>query len=290
MYQDSNRSKQAKMLRTALKAKGVQVTHAQCLQLTAQLEGHRTLHVAYSKPTKELAIDAAVHAQAQALMFDSLGHYEGRFDELMADLHKLESLDDARAADQLFRSIIRCHRPVVVSDLYGNLNAEELPKAYDRLVEKLRSSLVKSAQRETDGWDQVFSGSISDWEKEEGVLEDGDARPDYDLSIKRNGSQFIVDVTPKGSTQETLAGKPQLSLFVEVNRGVPCVHVSNDLWGDQLLTIFGLSSGLYLQPDSLLHSIRTGAPTPGTDLEKFHEGMKAMTGYVDAFIENNNAS
>ena len=85
----------------------------------------------------------------------------------------------------------------------------------------------------------------------------------YELELKRSGYQLYVDIAPAHGAPEELNGVPQMSLFVEVNEGVPCVHISNALFGDQVLTVFALEDGLYLRPDATDLWIRTGIPTPG---------------------------
>jgi len=294
MYNDQNRSKQAKLLRDQLALKGHDISHAQCLELLAKLEGHRTLHVAQAKPKHAIVMNELAHDQARAVMFESLGRYQDRFAEFLSDIERIELLEDAGEADSLFRSIFRSSNGVKLAEGFGELTSDEIPAAYDKLVDKLRATLLKRAgSTDAQGEESYFEGTIQDWEKFDGELEPGEIRQDYNVSIKRSGVRFYIDITPAGCPATELAGKAQLGVFLEVNQGLPCVHVTNDIWGDQLLTVFGLSSGLYLRPNSDDSRIRMMAPVPGTDLAAHHEWETMTNNFAyahrnNAHIENSN--
>ena len=147
----------------------------------------------------------------------------------------------------------------LVSKLFGSKNLH---------VEQKRRKTSKSAVSPTG---LLFEGRITDWSEHEQALEEGGTSVAESQAwlarVERDGVQFYVDITPPHQTPDELEGKPQLSLFIEVNEGLPCVHLSNDRYGDQVLTVFATEDGLYLRPDSAELSIRTGVPdakgTPG---------------------------
>lgn len=106
----------------------------------------------------------------------------------------------------------------------------------------------------------LFQGPMLDWTVHDN---DGNDIPEhrqarYEVKVQRSQSQFFVDITPEGLTPDDLSGQHQMSLFIEVNEGLPCVHITNDVLGDQVLTVFATNDGLYLRPDSSDLAIRTG--------------------------------
>jgi len=74
-------------------------------------------------------------------------------------------------------------------------------------------------------------------------------RRKYDFIVEEYGSQFRVMVKPEGIDLESFPGQPLLDMLVEVNEGVPCVHLTNDPSDAQLLTVFGTSEGILARPD-----------------------------------------
>jgi hypothetical protein len=74
-------------------------------------------------------------------------------------------------------------------------------------------------------------------------------RRKYDFIVEEYGSQFRVMVKPDGANIESYAGQPVLDMLVEVNEGVPCVHLTNDPSDAMLLTVFGTGEGILARPD-----------------------------------------
>jgi hypothetical protein len=260
MYKNPQLSDTAKRLRTELNNFGCTVTHAQALEIAARLEGARTLHVAQAKKNAGVKIASVAKAQAQAVMFESLGAYVGRVDTLMAELDTLPHLT-ARDADELYRRIFRRENPVVLRSS-EDVRADDIPVEFAKLVQRLQDVLVAQAQApQPQESDPLYEGPMLDWR----VLEDDDApaycrEQAYRVVVKRSGHQFYVDIAPPHESPEDLDGKPQLSLFIEVNNGLPCVHMGNHLFNDQVLTVFSTQDGLYLRPDANDLFIRTGVP------------------------------
>ncbi len=270
MYKNPQASDQAKRLRGALTEFGASVTHAQALEVLARIDGVRTLHVAQAKNNSGVRIADVSRQQAEVLMFDSLGKFQGRLPTLLAELRTLVHLD-ARETDELYRSIFREEHPVVVSDSYGHISAEELPDAFERLVKKLQTVLVAQAQapeRQNDS--PLYEGPVLDWRV---VEDDGDVPQHcrdaaYRIKVERVGHQFYVSLTAANSRPEDLEGQPQLGLIIEVNEGLPCVHVNNDVYGDNVVAIFSTADGLYLRPGDQDSFVCTGVPGP--ELPQLH--------------------
>lgn len=76
-----------------------------------------------------------------------------------------------------------------------------------------------------------------------------DQRRKYDFIVEEYGSQFRVMVKPNGADVDTYAGQPVLDMLIEVNEGVPCVHLTNDPSDAMLLTVFGTGEGILARPD-----------------------------------------
>lgn len=263
MYKNPQLSDTARQLNASLQQFGIELPHAKCLEVLARMDGARTLHVAQARNNAGVRIADVAQAQAEAVMFESLGRYEGRLDSLLAELRSLRLMDDAREVDQLFGSIFRSGDGPVLSAGYGQLTAEEIPDAFDSLVERLKAVLVAKAKApEVQEPSPLFEGPMLDWNLEQDPQDESLAekirQARYRVKVQRDGSQLYVDIAPAHQVPDELEGRAQLSLFIEVNQGLPCVHLSNDLYGDQVLTIFGAAEGLYLRPNDSQLSIRTG--------------------------------
>ena len=204
MYKSPELSQMAKVLKSELALKGLLLSHSQSMELTAKMQGSRTLHVEQARP--------------------------------------------------------------------GSLAPEREPKDL------------------THDEDVLYCGAIQDWARDEGVdnLTALQQRT-FKAEVKKSGSQFFVEISLPHERLDEIDGTDQLSLFIEINQGLPCVHISNDLFGDQVLTVFASKDGLYLRPDSLDLSIQTGSPR-GEGLqaiERIEQGDNALsrTTWNNAFIE-----
>lgn len=90
----------------------------------------------------------------------------------------------------------------------------------------------------------ILNRAIRRWDIEEGTVDPLPNEPVYDLTIKGEGSQIYIDILPAGlPTPEENESMPQLSLFIEINGGLPCVHIHGDVYGDMIQTIYGTSDG-----------------------------------------------
>ena len=267
MYKNPQTSDQARRLREELSKFDIGLSHAKALEVVARLEGARTLHVAQAKNNAGVRIAAVARRQAQSVMFTSLGRFENNFEGLLAELQAITLLaesDDAAGLDRAYRTLFRSEgAPELRSG--SDLRAEDMLAEFDKLVGELAAVLVEQARAPAESPDEglFYQGPMFDWQ----VLESGlDSVPEalrqrYEMTLKqaKSGSQFYLDIAPQHKEIEELDGRPQLGVIVEVNQGVPCVHLTNSIYGDQVLSVFATEDGLYLRPETQQY-IRTGMP------------------------------
>jgi len=74
-------------------------------------------------------------------------------------------------------------------------------------------------------------------------------RREYDFIVEKFGSQYRVMLKPEGVTVDNYPGQPILDMLVEVNEGVPCIHLTNDPSDAMLLTVFGTGEGIVSRLD-----------------------------------------
>lgn len=263
MYKDPQLSDQARRLRDELGRFGSSLSHAQALEVVAKMEGARTLHVAQARKNAGVRIADVARAQAQATMFETLGRFEGKLDTLLEQLRLFSVLDDAREVDELFGSIFRSGNGPVLASGFTSLRADDIPEEFDKLVQRLSGVLTAAAKAPAQQEPSpLYEGPMLDWALAGGEddLTEAQRKARYEVKLQRSGHQFFVDIAPPHKEPDETEGKPQMSLYVEVNHGVPCVHISNDLYGDQVLTVFATEDGLYLRPDAGDLWVRTGVP------------------------------
>lgn len=276
MYKNPELSAQSKNLRAALKDVGFEVSHAQALELMARAQGNRTLHVAQAKKARQgLNIADLALSQAASLMFETLGRYKNNVHGLLESIRAGFALEDAegsRAVEAAMCDIFEQEDSPRVSELFDRLRVDELPSEFEQLVQRLQAVLVSAAgapEPVASTEQLLYEGPMLDWRVQEGFdLAELPAsqRTLYDVRVNRSGHQLYVDIAVPHQTPEDLEGTDQLSLFIEVNDGKPCVHLTNDRYGDQALTIFSVRDGLYLRPDAANLAIRTGACREGSAL------------------------
>jgi len=86
----------------------------------------------------------------------------------------------------------------------------------------------------------------------------------YRMEMFDHGNQFRAVIAPRHRTPEEFDAKKLncLDLSFEVNEGVPCVHITNDTYGDMVLSIFGTNEGLLVRRQSDTLRFETGANHP----------------------------
>lgn len=122
--------------------------------------------------------------------------------------------------------------------------------------------------------DILFEGSIKDWNFEE-AKEAGFRNPlqkrSFNAKVERHGSQLFVDIAMAHKKPEDIDNTDQLSLFIEIHEGRPRVLLSNQLYGDQVLGVYGLAGGLLLEPMTSNEYIRSGIPQESSILALYEE-------------------
>ena len=69
---------------------------------------------------------------------------------------------------------------------------------------------------------------------------EGEPQYTLDVQLDRTSGQLMVTVAPAGaSTPVQTENQPQVLVTVEINNGLPCVHVFGDLYGDCAMSLFG---------------------------------------------------
>jgi len=100
----------------------------------------------------------------------------------------------------------------------------------------------------------VLRRPMVDWELEENPdasLSEipGWRRGEFELVLEDFGPQFRMSIRPLGTNTETAYGSAIIDVQVEINDGVPCVHLTNDPMGEMLLTVFGTGEGLVVRQE-----------------------------------------
>jgi hypothetical protein len=267
MYKNPQTSDQARRLREALAQFGVELPHAKALEVVSRMAGERTLHVAQAKNNAGVRIAEVARRQAAVAMFSTLGRFEGNFEGLLAELRAIGVLAEAQecvAAEQAYQDVfLREGAPTLRARF--DLRAEDIPAAFDQLAAELAGVLTEAARAPQQQPDEGLSyqGPMFDWQVYDNGMEHvpEPLRRRYEMTMKqaKSGSQFYLDIAPAYQEPDELDGLPQLGVIVEVNQGVPCVHLTNALFGDQLLSVFATEDGLYLRPETQQY-ISTGIP------------------------------
>lgn len=299
MYKNPEMSAQAKILARELNAMNTSVTHAQALELMAKTQGARTLHVLQASKAAKETVDIATLALQQAcdLMFTTLGRFEGNVQGLLDSIETAFTIiaeGGSRAVEAEVERLFGGKDAPEVSELYMTVRLEQLPGLFKTLHKRLMATLSASTGAPRERNSKLYSGPMLDWRLHgmdpAGIPEEH--RTPYEVDIQREGYQLYVDVSLAHEEPSELEGTDQLSLFIEVNDGRPCVHISNDRYGDQVLTVFATKDGLYLRPEGSDLTIRREALQADSELAKLREeqgqGMPNKWAANHAVIEAEN--
>jgi hypothetical protein len=74
-------------------------------------------------------------------------------------------------------------------------------------------------------------------------------RTKYDVVFEQYGDQFRILVKPEGVDVDTFDGRAVLDMMLEIDNGVPCVHMTNDPADAVLVSVFSTEQGLLVRPD-----------------------------------------
>jgi hypothetical protein len=95
----------------------------------------------------------------------------------------------------------------------------------------------------------LYEGPVVDWSVNEGAWDRAEPPSEYQISVvKENENQFCIRLAPKHERPDDLDGKHQLAVTIEVDKDVPHVMLSNDIYGDQVLLAHTTRNGLYIEP------------------------------------------
>jgi hypothetical protein len=100
----------------------------------------------------------------------------------------------------------------------------------------------------------VFSTTAVDWQlagnPQRGLDEvPQQNRTPYDFIVEQDGGQFRVLMKPVGVHLDNFEGRNVLDMLIEINEGLPCVHMTNDPADQMLVTVFATGEGLLVRED-----------------------------------------
>lgn len=88
----------------------------------------------------------------------------------------------------------------------------------------------------------IFSGPMRDWRIAEGEDLPDQHRVEYTVVIKKlGGTQFSLQIAPAGGDVEAT---PAMDVMIEINEGVPALHISPTQCGDNAANVYALPEGL----------------------------------------------
>ncbi len=113
--------------------------------------------------------------------------------------------------------------------------------------------------------------------------------PQYELSVTQHAGEgaLSVAIAPPCTSPEQIDGLPQLSLHIEINQGLPCVHLyGNTAYGEVVQSIFADCDGLlHTRPGDASESLQ---PVPKMYLpdavevaDRFDRIRTALEGFAD---------
>lgn len=249
MYKQPDVSSMAKTLTAALAEKGLKLTHSQAMELVAKLEGSRSL-AALNAQRKEQKrkLKALAESHVAKQLFKSTGRYGASVASLMLALTQLYSSNKSRTEVQseLVRLMEGDNAPVLQEHIAQVYSMESLPSLYAVLLSQAES-LISMTCLVQEVESAVVPGFqlIQDWRLTSGGDDDVplDQQEVFELVLKQTDSGLSIDMAQAHLCPEDLDGKPQLSVIVEINQGVPCVHLTSELYGDSHVSVFGTAKG-----------------------------------------------
>lgn len=286
MYQNFELSKMAKALTAQLANQGIKLPHALSMEVLARVVGARTLHAKQAADSKEIDLQALAWADAQKRVFEQAGDWDGKVPELIEKLDAAFGQESSRDIESSVYALLKSTKLTRVADRVPTQELSSLLQEQHDLALSTLSSMVglqtKAAAEkgkellqfavglaEKEGCPEaaeaikkvfglgsskeghlwpLFEGFVQDWRVKDKVDVPVAEQTVYEAKVNRGGDQFYLDFAPPHRNPEELEGTPALSLVAEINEGLPCVHLSNNLYGDIVLTIFLTAEGLFLRP------------------------------------------
>lgn len=256
----------AKKAQQTLNNFGVNATYAQCLELLARLGGARTLHVKQAKALDENAHKMATR-QASNLMFKTFGsclkrnavEVIGAVEEAFALESKGSRYVEAAMAELFFEGGVELCSP------YDLLMPKDLPSAYQSLCKNLLESITQDANT-TSHELNLFQGTVRDWS----VSDDPEQEKDplmlstYALSIKKSDTAVFVTLHQAGANpiEQEDSLHAELGLIIEINDGLPCMHIATAEFGDVELSVFSTKEGIFMEPGNYDKRFQNRVSTP----------------------------
>lgn len=137
----------------------------------------------------------------------------------------------------------------------------------------------------------AFRSPMIDWEWNENP----DAGPDsiserrrtqFEFVLEDFSPQFRISMRPVGTDMDSYHGKPILDLQLEINDGVPCVHLSNDPAGEMLMTVFGAGAGILIRRDEGSEARLSEAPKPLFEMAQRNGGEYLSDGRMSVVVND----
>lgn len=214
--------------------------YADALEMVAKSAGFESYRAAKALPERHFSLESACHEAAARALREAATTVQLFDDATMKGDYMLDSVDCANILEAL-------------SDREFELARRERQKA----VEKAAQSKTVTS----DGATVHLECEMIDWEVYSHQSCDSDISGFEEYRRQRyvaklmtysgwgggNSPTLAVEVMPLGCTAENSNQMDSLSLVIEINDGVPCVHVSNDLIGDQRLAIFSTRDGVLVR-------------------------------------------
>lgn len=129
----------------------------------------------------------------------------------------------------------------------------------------------------------LFEGQVKDWMPIDSIKEDVEQEKHrlqtYSSKVSMTGDQLFIEMNRLSSiNKETPSG---LAACVDVDNGLPCVHIANREFDDYAITIVSTDDGLYLRLNSEDLVISAGTPHK-EELAKVHEREIRSNGLLSA--------
>jgi hypothetical protein len=256
MYKKPELSAQARILSSQVKSRfGVTLTHQAALTVIARMNGYKDWHTCakdlVTVPTLTVTdIRAKAIQHVMGLAFRQLGCWAGKEEELLSALRDAVSEQDWHLADKKCLALFDSGELKQNNEDYA-LQLKDLVPCIERQVQATEQMLRRLSGGSEE--DVILNETVQDWRISQGESPDSlleeDLQP-FELRLSRSQAQFYVDIAVPHTGPSDTEGKPGLSLFIEINEGKPCVHVSSDIYGDALLSIFGVGDGLVVRNNS----------------------------------------
>lgn len=141
----------------------------------------------------------------------------------------------------------------LATDIYHALNEEDANTVCASLNQGM--ALGKNTEKrpaQTAAHRVLFRQIMRDWmaEAEGDNTVPPELRQRYTMEIIQSNrpdreSAITVAVTPENGD-----GRPAFDLFIEINKGLPCVHISDEGFADNLLHVFATKEGVAVVPDN----------------------------------------